>query len=82
LRGTPAPFVIAIAHCDGTESAIPASSFEELGVMLGRLTVACEKARRPTPPTVVWRLDRGEPRPLGRAELEEGHLQDLSILAG
>lgn len=82
MSGTPAPFLIAVAHSDGTDSAIPASSFEELGVMLGRLTIACEKARRPTPPTVVWRLDRGEPRPLSRAELEEGHLHDLPILVG
>jgi hypothetical protein len=82
LRGTPAPFLIAVAHGDGTESGIPASSFEELGVMLGWLTIACEKAGRPTPPAAIWRLDRGEPRPLSRAELEEGHLQDLSILVG
>jgi hypothetical protein len=59
----PAPFLIAVAHCDGTESEIPASSYEELGTLLGRLSVACEKARRPTPPTVLWRLDRG---PRGR----------------
>jgi Ser/Thr protein kinase RdoA (MazF antagonist) len=82
LRATPGPFLIAVAHADGTESGIPASSFEELGAMLGRLTIACEKARRPTPPTAVWRLDRGEARPLSRAELEEGHLQDLPILVG
>jgi hypothetical protein len=82
LTGTPAPFLIALAHRDGTGSAIPASNFEELGAMLGRLTIACEKAGRPTPPTVVWRLDRGEPRPLNRAELAEGCLEGLPILAG
>ena len=71
-----------MAHVDGTESEIPASSYEELGELLGRLTIACEKARRPTPPTIVWRLDRGGPRPLSRAELEEGDLHALPILAG
>jgi hypothetical protein len=82
LTAAPAPFLIAVAHADGTESEIPASSFEELEVLLRRLTAACEKARRPTPPTVIWRLDRGGPRPLSRAELEEGQLQDLPILVG
>jgi hypothetical protein len=82
VRAAPAPFLIAVAHSDGTESGIPAASFEQLEELLGRLTVACEKARRPTPPTVIWRLDRGEPRPLSKAELEEGGLQDLPILVG
>jgi hypothetical protein len=82
VETTPAPFLIVVAHPDGTESEIPAAGYEELGTLLGRMTATCADGRRPTPPTVIWRLDRDGPRPLNTAELEEGGLPDLPILAG
>lgn len=78
----PSPFVIAIEHGDGSGSRIPASDYAELGALLRSISEACEKNGVPTPPTVIWRLDRGESRPLSRIELEEGHLHDLPILVG
>jgi hypothetical protein len=77
----PAPFLIIVAHGDGSESRIPASSYTELQALLGRMSEACETNGVPAPPTVVWRVDRGEPRPLSRAELAEGDLHNLPILA-
>jgi hypothetical protein len=82
LDMTPSPFLIATALGDGTEAEIPAADYGELTRLLERMSAACEKARTPMPATVVWRFDRGAPRPLSRAELEEGDLHALPILAG
>jgi hypothetical protein len=72
-----APFLIAVALGDGTEAEIPAASYAELEGLLGRMAEVCVESGTPTPATVVWRLDRGAPRPMRRGELEEGHLERL-----
>jgi hypothetical protein len=36
----PAPFLIIVAHGDGSESRIPASSYTELQALLGRMSEA------------------------------------------
>jgi hypothetical protein len=77
-----APFLIAVALGDGTEAEIPAANYVELEGLLGRMAKVCVESGTPTPATVVWRLDRGAPRPMIRAELEEGHLHELPILSG
>jgi hypothetical protein len=81
-RTAPAPFLIRVELGDGTATEIPASSYGELSMRLGRMSAACVKSGVPTPPTVVWRRDRGEPRPMSLAELEEADLSDLRILRG
>lgn len=77
-----APFLICVAHGDGAATEVPASSYAELRTLLGRMSAVCEKAGVPTPLTAIWRVDRGWPRPLVGAELEEGELAGLAILAG
>jgi hypothetical protein len=76
-----APFLIAASLGDGTVARIPAASYAELEELLGRMALVCGEARVPTPPIVLWRLDRGEPRAMSEAELEEGGLRLLPILA-
>ncbi len=75
------PFLIVTALGDGTEAEIPASSYAELVELLGRMADACEGSVSRPPAAVVWRMDRGAPRPMSAAELEEGELHRLPILA-
>jgi hypothetical protein len=77
----PGPFLISVSHADGSCSRLPARGYAELSALLGAMARACEKAGVPTSPTTVWRVDRGEPRAMSLAELEEGELHELAILA-
>jgi hypothetical protein len=81
LNAGGAPFLIKVALSDGTEARVPAMDYVEVEELLGRIAYASAKARLPTPTAQVWRLDRGAPRPLSRAELEEGELHEIPILA-
>ena len=76
------PFLIATALGDGTVAQIPAADYAELGRLLERVGSFCEEAGVAAPPTVIWRMDRAVPRPLSRAELEEGDLGRLRLLDG
>jgi hypothetical protein len=76
------PFLIAVALADGTTVEIPAGDHPELVGLLGRMSKVCEDASVPTPAIVVWRLDRGEPRPMTWAELEECGLHESTMLSG
>jgi hypothetical protein len=81
MEGPRIPFLIVTALGDGTEAEVPAASYDELAELLGRMADACAGSMRRTPATVVWRMDRGAPRPMSAAELEEGDLCRFSILA-
>jgi hypothetical protein len=81
MEGPRIPFLIVTALGDGTEAEVPASSYAELGELLGRMADAWEGSMRRTPAAVIWRMDRGAPRPMSAAELEEGDLHRLPILA-
>jgi hypothetical protein len=76
-----APFVISMWPGDGEEIRIPAVDQAELYDLLARLSRVCREAGTRSPAMVVWRLDRGEPRPMSRAELEEGDIARDPILA-
>jgi hypothetical protein len=79
--GAPAPFLISVWLGDGEEVRIPAVDQAELYGLLARMSRVCRKAGTQSPAMVVWRLDRGEPRPMSRAELEEGDIARHPALA-
>jgi hypothetical protein len=76
-----APFQISIWLADGEEIRIAAADQTELYGLLARISrVYRETGVRPSA-MVVWRLDRGAPRPMSRAELEEGDIARHPALA-
>jgi hypothetical protein len=76
----PAPFRISIWLADGEEIRIAAADQTELYGLLARISrIYAETGVRPSA-MVVWRLDRGEPRPMSRAELEEGDIARHPLL--
>jgi hypothetical protein len=77
----PAPFLIYTALGDGEVVEIPALDLAELDRLLGRMSRVCAEAEVKAPATVVWRLDRGAPRRLSRAELEECDIARHTVLA-
>jgi hypothetical protein len=76
-----AAFLISIWLGDGEELRIPAADHAELYGLLARMSRVCREAGVASPAMVVWRLDRGEPRPMSRAELEEGDIARHPVLA-
>jgi hypothetical protein len=76
-----APFLIATVLGDGEVVRIPAADHAELYGLLARMSRVCREAGTQSPAMVVWRLDRGEPRPMSRAELEEGDFARHPALA-
>ena len=70
----PGSFLISIRLADGEEVKIPAADQAELYGLLARMSRVCREAGTRSPAMVVWRLGRGEPRPMSRAELEEGDI--------
>jgi hypothetical protein len=77
----PAPFLISVWLGDGEELRIPAVDQAELYGLLARMSRVCREAGARSPAMVVWRLDRGAPRPMSRAELEEGDIARHPALA-
>lgn len=77
----PASFLISIRLADGEEVKIPAVDQAELYGLLARMSRVCREAGTASPAMVVWRLDRGAPRPMSRAELEEGDIARHPALA-
>jgi hypothetical protein len=76
-----APFQISIWLADGEEIRIAATDQTELYGLLARISrVYGETGVRPSA-MVVWRLDRGAPRAMSRAELEEGDIARHPLLA-